>query len=133
MFGPGYIGEIRRFETKSFTVAVEAFEEDCEINVDDDGETLRMWEAGEIMHFAVRVQVIHHKLGVVGEDWLGSCLYKSIEDFQDHRECARYTREVQAKHGPNHVCGSYFADMISEAIKEARKKLVAAKTIYVRH
>ena len=27
MFGPGYIGEIRRFETKQFTVAVEAFEE----------------------------------------------------------------------------------------------------------
>lgn len=131
MFGPCYIGEIRRFETRHFTVAVEAFEEDCAIDVDDDGETLEAWRNGEILHFAVRVQVIHHQLGVVGEDWLGSCLYKSIGDFQDHRECGAYTRELRAE-GSDAVCGSYFADMIGEAIKEARKKLSAAKAIYVR-
>jgi hypothetical protein len=115
-------GELmREFRTKNYIVRATAEEEyDLDLSWDEDGETAKALERGELIAFTAHVQVIHRPTGaVLGDDYLGNCVYKSFEDFMDHRECARYNRELEAK-GEVGRCGSYFADMIHEAISEAR-------------
>ena len=57
---------------------------------------------------------------VLGEDYLGNCIYKSFDDFMDHRACGKQNRKW-AKQGKSGQCGSYFSQMIGDAIKEARE------------
>lgn len=125
---------IREFNTAQFRVVVDAVPDytgDCGLP-DDDGETLAKIESGEYLVFTARARVLHKTLGEIASDYLGACIYSDPADFQDHRECAKYTRELQATHGPNHVCGSYFASMVSTVCREARERLREMRLPYVR-
>lgn len=165
-----YIGNIRKFETANFTVSVDAeYDWDTDLSWDDSGETRRKLESGGLVAFQVAVTVTHKGTGIeLGADYLGGCIYESIEAFQDHRECGRINRRRARREGRFQIyrkqrkyehclgrgdklrkrgfatreraeawarqnareewevfesgkCGSYFADMIGQAINEARK------------
>ena len=125
------LGEMRRFKTKHFTVIVEALEEqDLDLSWDDDGSIAEGLQSGEFIAFCAHVKVLLNGR-VVGEDYLGNCIYRSFDDFLDHRECGKQNRELAAQ-GKEGRCGSYFTDMIHTAIVEARKTLANEKQIYVR-
>lgn len=126
------IGTIRRFKTPHFLVIVDALPEDSPVDVDDEGETAAKVDSGEYVHFIARARVIHRDTGAeLASDYLGGCIYARIEDFQDHRQCSAQTRKLRAE-GSTAVCGSYFADMIHEAITEARKAMADLQTVRVR-
>ena len=116
------IDTIREFKTKHFTVRVEALEEhDLDLSFDESGEVREKLETGEFIAFCAHA-VVFYKGREVGEDYLGNCIYKSLDEFADHRVCGRQNRKW-AKQGKEGRCGSYFSDMIREAIREARKTL----------
>lgn len=125
-----YIGRIRAFHTERFTVVADAYYEDEPVDVDDDGETQRAVDRGDYLHFRVHVRVMY-KGRTIGEDHLGGCIYESISAFMDHKECGKQNREWEAQ-GKEGRCGSYFTDMIHEAIREARKTLADVKTVRMR-
>jgi len=124
---------IREFHTKNFRVTVEALPEyDLDLSWDEDGETAKGLESGELIAFCAHAYVVHRPTGqILAEDFLGNCVYKSLDDFMDHRECGKQNREWE-KPGKTGRCGSYFSDMIAEAIGEARKQLVKMKQTKVR-
>ena len=125
-------GNIRTFKTAHFTVRVSAeFDPDPDFEFEGGEEAQEKVESGEWTVFTACVRVIHDGLGKIGEDYLGGCIYSDIAKFEDHRECAAETRKLRAE-GSQAMVGSYFADMIAEAIREARETLRAAKGIYVR-
>jgi hypothetical protein len=169
--GRDYIGNIRTFETANFRVSVDAeYDFDTDLSFDETGKTREQLESGELIAFQVAVTVTHKDSGMeLGTDYLGGCIYKSIDAFQDHRECGRANRRWLRRDGrfqiyrknrpyvnclsrsdklkkrgfatesraeawarantkeeyqimPAGKCGSYFKDMISNAIAEARKQ-----------
>jgi hypothetical protein len=134
------IGTMREFNTKNFKVVCDAIEEeDLDLSFDGDGSTREALESGELIAFVARVRVFFqgHE---VGSDYLGNCIYKSLESFMNHRECgaqnAKYARfEKCQKLTPGSLgrCGSYFHDMIREAIGKARKNMLAYQTIRIRN
>jgi hypothetical protein len=125
-------GTIREFKTPNFRVVVDAVKDDCtDLSWDDTGEVLAKLESGEYLAFGVRARVFHKDLGEVSADYLGGCIYESIDAFQDHRECGAQTRKLRES-GSNAICGSYFHDMITESIREARKAILKAQGIRVR-
>jgi hypothetical protein len=113
---------MREFTTPNYIVRVMAEEEyDSDLSWDDTGRVRKELESGDLIEFCAHVEVIHRPTGAtLGEDYLGSCIYKSFDDFMDHRACGRQNRKWK-KQGKDSVCGSYFSQMISEAIAEARK------------
>ncbi len=131
--GQDYIGNIRTFETANFKVSIDAeYDYDTDLSFDDTGEVQRKLENGEFLAFQVAVTVTHKPTSTeLGADYLGGCIYESIEAFMDHRECGKANREYERK-GERGRCGSYFADMIHEAIKEARKEVAKLKGIQLR-
>lgn len=161
---------MREFETENYIVRATAEEEfDLDLSWDEDGSTLAGLNSGEFISFCAHVEVIHKPTGaVLGEDYLGNCIYRSFDDFMDHRACAAQNRKTEKRFGryqiyrknrpyesclsnsdklrprgfatevkaeawakanvteeyqifPTGKCGSYFADMISSAIADARK------------
>jgi len=132
------LGTIREFKTKNFTVIVDAIEEyDMDLSWDESGETLQKLQSGEYIGFCARVRVIHNILGEMGCDYLGGCVYSALKDFEDHRQCGkenRIRREAQpiSQKGVSAMCGSYFADMIKEAIDDARRNIEIAQHIKIR-
>jgi hypothetical protein len=122
------LGTIRTFRTANFRVIVDALEDyDADLSWDDTGEVLAKLQSGEFICFTVRARVIHDELGEVASDYLGGCIYSSIDEFQDHRECGAQTRKLRAE-GSDAICGSYFADMIGEVCRAARKRLATMRT-----
>lgn len=113
---------MREFRTNNYIVRVSAEEEfDLDLSFDDSGRILKQLERGDLIAFCAHVEVIHRPTGaVLGEDYLGGCIYKSFADFMDHRACGKQNRKWK-KQGKTGVCGSYFSQMISEAIADARK------------
>lgn len=113
---------MREFHTENYLVRVSAEEEwDVDLSFDKTGRVRKQIESGDLIMFCAHVEVIHKPTGaVLGEDYLGNCIYKSFEDFMDHRKCGKQNRKW-AKQGKEGRCGSYFADMIGEAIREARE------------
>jgi len=113
---------MREFNTPNYIVRVSAEPEmDSDLSWDETGRVRKQLENGDLIEFVAHVEVIHRATGaVIGEDYLGSCIYKSFDDFMDHRACGKQNRKW-AKQGKSGRCGSYFADMIGEAIAEARK------------
>lgn len=110
------------FKTANFRVALECTPDyELDLSWDEDGSVLRDLENGNLFAFVAKVAVYDLTTGnEIGADYLGSCIYKSVEDFIDHREVGRYNRELAAK-GETARCGSYFRQMVTEAISEARK------------
>lgn len=133
------IGTMREFKTKQFRVICDAIEEtDLDLSWDDTGKVREDLEAGELIAFVARVRVFFQGTEI-GTDYLGNCIYKSLEDFQDHRECgkqnAKYARQEQRKglaKGSLGRCGSYFHQMINEACAKARATLRRQQSVYVR-
>jgi len=124
------LGTIREFKTKNFTVRVTAEEDwDTDLSWDEDGSVRKGLESGEFIAFQVSATV-YYRGREVGADYLGGCIYKSIEEFMDHKECGKQNREYAAKGDPGR-CGSYFSGMVHEAIKQARKELTANRP-YIR-
>jgi hypothetical protein len=125
------LGTMREFKTKNFLVRAEALEDnDVDLSWDDDGSVREGIENGTFIVFTAHVEVFYRGQSV-GEDYLGSCIYKSFEDFMDHKECGRQNR-TYALTGQTGRCGSYFSDMIREAIAAARKTLTADRP-YIRN
>lgn len=129
---PQVLGTIREFKTAQFRVVVDALEDyDIDLSFDETGETREKLESGEYIGFCARVRVLHDALGEVSSDYLGGCIYASLEEFEDHRMCGKETRRLRSE-GSSAVCGSYFSDMIRTAVSDARKALSDAKRVYVR-
>ena len=125
------IGVIREFHTKQFSVIIDAVEDyDLDLSFDDTGEVMEKLESGEYVGFAVRARVLLDGTEIAA-DYLGGCIYESIDAFMDHRECGKQNREYAAQ-GKEGRCGSYFHDMIRTAIAEARGYLLALKYVRVR-
>lgn len=126
------LGTIREFKTRNFRVIVDAVEDyDIDLSFDDTGEVLAKLNSGEFIAFCARARVFHKDLGELSADYLGGCIYESIDDFMDHMQCGEQTRKL-SESGSNAVCGSYFADMVHTAIKEARQSVARAKSIKLR-
>jgi hypothetical protein len=93
------IGIIREFKTQNFHVKVDAIEEtDLDLSWDDDGYTKRGLENGSLIAFVARARVYFRGLEV-SSDYLGGCIYKSLEDFADHKECAKQNRDTLKREG----------------------------------
>lgn len=123
---------IREFRTDRFRVTVEAEpDHDLDLSWDDTGEVARKLDSGELMNFTVHVTVENNRFGVLGESYLGGCIYTHPDEFQDHKAVGRTNREFAAQ-GERGRCGSYFTDMIREAIDEARRNIENLGRIYVR-
>lgn len=133
------IGTMREFKTKNFRVMCDAIEEDnLDLSFDEDGSTLKGLQSGDLMAFVARVRVFFNG-AEVGSNYLGGCIYKSLEDFMDHKECGaqnrKYARQERRRGLPDGKlgrCGSYFSGMITEAIAEARKTILAQQAVYIR-
>jgi hypothetical protein len=112
---------IRQIETANFLVQVDALPDYfTDTSFDETGEVADKLESGEYVAFCVRARVIHKATrATLGEDFLGGCIYESYDAFMDHKECGEQNREYE-RQGESGRCGSYFLDMIREAIREAR-------------
>jgi hypothetical protein len=133
---------------------------------------------GDLIAFCARVRVFLNGQEV-GADYLGNCVYKTLDTFQDHRECGLQNRRRLKQEGRFQIfrknrpyesclstsdklkkrglatrekaeewaqanakeawevfetgkCGSYFADMIGQAIKEARQTVRTMQDVRVR-
>jgi hypothetical protein len=107
------LGTIYEFKTAQFRVVVDAVEEDSlDLSWDDSGETQRGLDSGKYIAFCARARVIHDYLGEIGSDYLGNCIYYSLEDFK--------TRD------------GYMPDMVHRAISEARERIANLKNIRIR-
>src|ERR1700676_525843 len=133
------LGTMREFKTRNFKVVCDALEDDdLDLSFDEDDSTLKALQSGKLIAFVARVRVFY-KGNEIGTDYLGGCIYKSLEDFMDHRECgkqnAKYERQEKRRglaKGSLGRCGSYFRDMIGVAIAEARKTISSYKEVRVR-
>ncbi len=84
-----YIGNIRTFETANFRISIDAeYDYDTDLSFDDSGDVLRKIESGDLIAFQVSATVTHKPTGTeLAADYLGGCIYESIQAFQDHRLC----------------------------------------------
>ena len=86
------IGTIREFKTQNFHVVVDAVEEmDLDLSWDEDGSTREGLEDGELIAFCARARVLFRGLEIAS-DYLGGCVYRSLDEFEDHRECGKQNR-----------------------------------------
>ena len=83
------------------SVFLDALEEDSpDLSWDDTGETTAAIARGDLFLFCARIQVL--RKGVpIGSDYLGNCVYHSLDDFMQPR--------------------GYFIDMVREAFRDARE------------
>lgn len=125
------IGTIRRFETENFTVIVDAVDDtDLDISFDETGEVAAKLESGKYIGFCARARVMFED-EEIASDYLGGCIYESLDAFMDHRKCGRANRKFEAN-GDAGRCGSYFSDMIHTVCDEAREHLTKIKAVHVR-
>lgn len=109
--------QIWKFETANFSVVMSAEDEpDLDISWDDDGSVKAGLESGEFVSFCAKCTV-YFRGSEIASDYLGNCIYRTPEEFRDHIGLAAKSRADGC------VYGSYFADMVKNAISEARKTL----------
>lgn len=124
------LGTIREFKTANFTVRVTAEEDyDVDLSFDEDGSVREGINSGKFIVFCVKAAV-YYRGSEISTDYLGGCIYKSLEEFMDHKECGKQNREY-ALQGKTGRCGSYFSDMIHTVIADACKELLKDKP-YIR-
>lgn len=115
--------KIRQFNTRNFTVTFSAEEEfDPDFSFDETGEVLSKIQSGEFTCFCAKVEVSVNGIELA-TDYLGNCIYADPRDFMDHKGRGR---------GSNAKYGSYFSDMVSSAIADARQELAKLALIPVR-
>ena len=104
--------ETFRFETANFVVRA-TIQPDCDVDIsfDETSETRDKLDSGEWQAFGTIVTV-EHKGIVLGESSLWGSIYAKPADF--------FTEHYGSR--PKGF-GSYFPDMVREAIGEARKTL----------
>lgn len=109
------------FNTKNFyvTLACEP-EQNPDLSWDETGETRANLESGLWDCVMFRVAVFSQAGDMLGADYLGESIYADVRDFRKEHIGARGAH------------GSYFRDMVSEAIKQARTHLHTLQTIKVR-
>lgn len=112
------LGTIRTYKTANFTVIVDAVEEECpDLSYDDTGETAAKIESGEYVLFCARARVLHEDFGEIASDYLGNCVYESLEDFRTSVSTCTYPDGRVVKAG-------YCGDMVREVCREARLQLI---------
>jgi len=96
-----YIGNIRTFETPNFTVSIDAeYDYDTDLSFDDSGDIRRQLESGDLLAFQVSATVTHKPTGTqLAADYLGGCIYESIQAFADHRLCGSQNRKSERREG----------------------------------
>lgn len=125
------LGTIRTFKTRNFKVIVDAIEEDdLDLSFDEDDSVRKGLESGKFVAFVARVRVLLHG-SEVGTDYLGGCIYESLDAFQDHRVVGKQNADYEAR-GESGRSGSYFHDMIRTAIAEAREHVAELQMVRVR-
>jgi hypothetical protein len=109
--------EMWRFDTARFVVKWEVTpSDDVDISWDETGEVQDNLASGLWCAFDSRI-VVELDGRVIGEDYLGGSIYENPSEFRDHIG--------MNKRGH----GSYFSDMVREAIKDARKTLASTPHI----
>jgi len=105
------------FETARFraTWAIEP-DDDCDLSFDETGETADNIRSGLWRCFTSRV-MIELDGQEIGTDYLGGSIYANPEEFRDHIGINVKSR----RDGKNY--GSYFSDMVRQAIAEAREEM----------
>jgi hypothetical protein len=126
-------GVLWRFDTKRFTVAFWAEEE--ELPPEDSfefPEDVEFAREGDPSHwFCAFVGVFEgatdEEAHCVGYDCLGGCSYNSFDEFvASHREGGEDNRNCFATKARNVVICHYFPSMVREAISQARAAYVMA-------
>jgi hypothetical protein len=93
------LGTIREFKTQNFHVLIDAVEEqDLDLSWDESGETRKGLEDGSLIAFCARARVFLRGLEVAS-DYLGGCVYKNLEEFENHRECGEENRKRWKREG----------------------------------
>ena len=86
-------------------------------------------ESGELGNYIVDAKV--YCLGAeIGSASLGGCIYADISTFMDHVGINHYSPDPGKI--PEGKCGSYFSQMVREAIQEAREAMQRLKQIHIR-
>jgi hypothetical protein len=109
------------FETDNFRVEWSiAPEEDPDYSFDETGETVKKIESGEWQCFMSRMRIVHLPTGAdLAEAHLGNSIYANPAEFRDHI-------------GARGKYGSYFRDMVSTCVSEARKTAKTMREITLR-
>jgi len=112
--------KIWQFRTKNFRVLFEVMpEDDLDLSFDDDDSVRDGLRNGQYVAFVACVTVYHNSTRIA-VDYLGNCIYESADEF-----CSMHRGHGYRK------SGSYFPDMVREAIAKARANL-RKPPIYVR-
>jgi hypothetical protein len=96
---------IYTFNTARFRLEVDALiEHDPDMSWDETGQTQRDIDNYDAVIFCARARITHIETGtVLGEDYLGDCIYSNYDDFKQ-------------PHG-------YFGDMVANVIRDSREML----------
>jgi len=112
--------QLWKFKTKHFTVVLDITEDTCFVPIDDDKETQQRIDDGTYQVFNSTVAVLYENQ-VIGEDHLCGSVYENPMDFRKEHI------------GAKGKWGSYFRDMVREAISHARDNILnRAPLPYVR-
>lgn len=117
--------EMYRFETAQFIVrAVIVPDDDVDVSFDETSETRDKLESGEWQSFGTVVTVTTKDGLELGADSLWGSIYHNPRDFfREHIGLAAKSRADGCRYG------SYFPDMVRQAISEARNTLATMPTL----
>lgn len=108
------------FATPHFRVELAcAPEESPDLSWNKTGEIAKKIDRGEYVNVCFRVRVLFEGV-TMGADYLGNSIYADVRDFRKEHVGARGQY------------GSYFVDMVREAISETRKQMRTFQTIKLR-
>ena len=105
------------FDTKNFRIEWRV--RPChglDLSWDDDGSVAEGLESGQLEAFDSEMVVLYRGQEV-GADYLGQSIHENVSDFRDHIGINMKSRADGCNYG------SYFSDMVREAVAEARKHL----------
>lgn len=115
------------FETAAFRVTVETVVDyDLDLSWDDTGETAAKLNSGEWEAFGTIAKVETVDGVELGTASLWGSIYADPRDFRDHLGIAAKGRAD----GRNY--GSYFSDLVREAVAQARSQLASLKALNLR-
>jgi hypothetical protein len=107
------------FHTPNFSVSWQITpDDDCDLSWDETGETTEKVNDGTYQCFLSRI-VVYFKGLDVGNSYLGGSIYENPAEFRDHI-------------GTKGKYGSYFRDMVREAITEARRTVGKMQSVRLR-
>lgn len=107
------------FRTRNFSIRLSCEAESCPDLSWADQETLDNLESGTWGNYTFAVHVFGPHGEELGADYLGNSIYADPADFRDHI-------------GARGAWGSYFIDMVRNAIEQARDNLGALSAIRLR-